>query len=282
MFYYKDFSCVNHSGDIVLVMLPTFTTISHGFCSKMAFICSILQRLFGISNVGIDWIFVVSFGIFSWDSLTVAVIKSDSCSIISLSFSIVSSFKSSILLSHILIHFAFVTVISGSKLELAFLMRVSRSVLISLLILGYFPSDLNQEIITISNFLKSKISLKKNSLLPEISSISIKYHFFLALWIFDIYQTILYGQVFFSSFNRDKKVHFFIYGYNQSNKCHETNALKTSCSIIKFSSKDVSKILLKVIFCVLSSQPKSHILIVCEDFDRSNNDVMFCKSVLRL
>ena len=67
------------------------------------------------------------------------------------------------------------------KLDQAFLMRVSRSVLTSLLILGYLHSDLNPEIITISNFLKSKISLKKNSLLPEMSSISIKYHFFLAL-----------------------------------------------------------------------------------------------------
>jgi hypothetical protein len=92
-----------------------------------------------------------------------------------------SSLKSSIFVSQSLIPFAFVTVISGSKLDQAFLMRVSRSVLTSLLILGYLHSDLNPEIITISNFLKSKISLKKNSLLPEMSSISIKYHFFLAL-----------------------------------------------------------------------------------------------------
>jgi hypothetical protein len=154
-------------------------------------------------------------------------------------------------------------------------------VLINLPIFGYLHSCLNHEIITISNFLKSKTSLKKNSLFPDISSISIKYHFFLALVIFDIYHVSLYGHTFLSTFNRDRKELCFRYGYNPSSKCHDTKHLNTSCSIISLSSKDVSYVLLNVIFVVVSSQPNNHMLMLCEDLDRSSKKVIFFNNVLR-
>jgi hypothetical protein len=176
---------------------------------------------------------------------------------------------------------AFVTVISLSNLLQAFFINVSRLVLINLLILGYLHSCLNQDNITKSNFLKSKISLKKNSLFVDISSISIKYPFFLALCILEIYQVILYGQTFFSIFNQDKKVWFFRYGYNQSRGCHDKKHLNTSCSIIRFSSKEVHSILLNVIFVVVSSPPNNHIFIFCDDLDRSNKNLIFSNKVLR-
>ena len=148
-------------------------------------------------------------------------------------------------------------------------------------IFGYLHCCLNHEITTISNFCTSNNSLIKNSLFHEMSSISMKNHFFFALWMFETYQIILYGQTFFSTFNRDRNVFFLIYGYNQSSKCHETKLLKTSCSYIRFSSNVVVHFFAKLIWVVAVSIPKSHILIFCEDFDHSRIVSIFASIVLR-
>jgi len=69
---------------------------------------------------------------------------------------------------------------------------------------------LNHVIIRISNFWKSKTSLTKISVLPDISSIWIKNHFFLALWIFLIYPTMTKFQKFSFSLNCEIKLYLLI------------------------------------------------------------------------
>ncbi|HBB03680.1 TPA: hypothetical protein DCZ39_02110 [Patescibacteria group bacterium] len=59
--------------------------------------------------------------------------------------------------------------------------------------------------------MKSKSSLTKISVLPEISSIWIKNHFFFALWMFLIYPTIIKLQKFSFSLNCEMKLYLLIY-----------------------------------------------------------------------
>gem|GEM_PF-3865582 len=104
-----------------------------------------------------------------------------------------SSFSSSLIVC-ILSHLALTTVISGSYLLHACWMSLSREVLVTFSMLNDLP--LYQETMSMSNFLKSRRSLTKNSMAPEISSSSMKKPFFLALWIFLIYHTNMNVQVF--------------------------------------------------------------------------------------
>jgi hypothetical protein len=83
------------------------------------------------------------------------------------------------LISQNLNPFALTTVISGSYFSQACFTRLSREVLIILSIL--VDLHLYQLIIRMSNFLKSKVSFVKISILPDISSTLMKNHFFFAL-----------------------------------------------------------------------------------------------------
>jgi hypothetical protein len=89
---------------------------------------------------------------------------------------------------------ALTTVIAGSYFSQACLIKLSREVLMILSIL--VDLHLYQLIIKMSNFLKSKVSFVKISILPEISSTLMKNPFFFALCISFIYPVMINGQKF--------------------------------------------------------------------------------------
>lgn len=140
---------------------------------------------------------------------------------------------------------------------------------------------LNHVIIRISNFWKSRTSLTNISVLPEISSICIKNHFFFALWIFLIYPMITKFPKFSFSLNCEIKLYLLIYIYNPSNGLPDTNTLNTSYSIINLSIIVVVGHGLSVIFVLISIIPKSPAPESFDFFARSRIVSTFANNVPR-
>gem|GEM_PF-2161825 len=151
---------------------------------------------------------------------------------------------------------ALTTVNSGSYLLPACLISCSRETFIIFSKLIDLP--LNPDITRMSNFAKSSSSLTNISVVPEISSIWMKNHFFFALWMFLIYHTMMRVQKFSFSLNWEIKLYLLMYVYNQSSGFPDTKTLNTSYSIISLCIIVVEGHGLKVIFVLISIIPNNH------------------------
>ena len=175
--------------------------------------------------------------------------------------------------------FALTTVISGSYLLPACLINCSRDTLTIFSMLIDLP--LNPVIIRISNFWKSSTSLTKISVVPEISSIWMKNHFFFALWIFLIYAMMTKFQMFSFSLNCEMKLYFLINTYSPSNGFPETKTLNTSYSSNNLSIMVVVGPGLSVILVLISIIQNNPTFESFHFFARSSMVSIFTNNVQR-